>query len=72
MVVKAPYKKITTEEHGVMGIFGDGKLVGIIHNDISSHVKRVYEVSEMGIDDIASLMERDETEQRVLEVKPAK
>lgn len=61
MTVKAPFKKITTEEQGIMAVFGDGELVGIIYNDIKTHAKRCFKVEEMGIEEIAGLMERDDT-----------
>lgn len=62
MTVKAPFKKITTEEQGVMCIFGDGEIVGIIFNDTKSRAKKCYKVEEMDIEDIGGLMERDETQ----------
>lgn len=65
MTVKAPYKKIITEEQGIMAIFGDGELIGIIHNDTKTHAKRCFKVEEMAIEDIAGLMERDDTEAKV-------
>lgn len=61
MAVKSSHKKIVTQEEGITAIFGDDQLIGIIYNDTKLRVKRCYFVEEMGVEDIASLMERDET-----------
>lgn len=58
MIKAAPFKEIKTEDQGVKCIFGDGKLVGIIHLDQQTHIKRLYSVTDMPVDEIAGMMEK--------------
>lgn len=59
MGIKTGFKETHTSEEGVRCIFGDGNLIGVIHNDTKNKLKRVYSVTEMSVEEIASLMEHN-------------
>ncbi len=49
--------KIEVKEEGVATITFEGELVGIIYNDTKSKAKRIFHVKEMGVEEIADLIQ---------------
>ncbi len=49
--------KIEVKEEGVVVIFSDGEIVGIIYNDQKTKAKRLFHTVEMSVEQIAELVQ---------------